>query len=49
MVSTFSGKHSIRQVTEENLLPYKDIPSLDQEIEELVMNYYKTSPLASTD
>lgn len=49
MVSTFSGKHRVRQVTEENLLPYKDIPSLDQEIEELVMNYYKTSPLASTD
>ena len=49
MVSTFGGNYVTRQVTEENLLPYKEIPDLDKEIDELVMDYYKRSPLASTD
>jgi hypothetical protein len=46
-VSTFEGGTAIRLVSEENLLPYKDIPDLDKEIDELVMNYYKKYPLAT--
>ncbi len=47
VVTTFEGNHVSRTVTQDNLLPYEDIPNLDQEIEELVMNYYKKHPLAS--
>ena len=47
-VSTFEGKTNIKTVSEENLLPYADLPDLDQEIDELVMNYYKKNPF-STD
>ncbi len=47
-VSTYEGKIDMRTVSEENLLPYADLPELDKEIDELVMNYYKTNPF-STD
>lgn len=47
-VSTYEGNITIRTVSEENLLPYADLPDLDKEIDELVVNYYKTNPF-STD
>lgn len=47
VVSTFEGGYVTRTVTQNNLLPYADIPELDQEIEQLVMDYYKKHPLAS--
>lgn len=47
VVSTFEGRYVTRTVTQSNLLPYADIPELDKEIEQLVMDYYKKFPLAS--
>ena len=46
-VSTYEGKIDTRMVSEENLLPYASLPELDQEIDELVMNYYKKKPVAT--
>jgi len=37
-----------RLVSEENIVPFQDLGNLDQEIEELLMDYYKKNPL-STD
>ena len=49
VVTTFEGSHVTRTVTQDNLLPYEDIPDMDQEIEQLVMDYYKKHPLAASD
>ena len=46
-VSTFEGKIDMRTVSEENLLPYASLAELDQEIDDIVMNYYKKHPLAT--
>jgi len=47
-VVTWEGRMENRLVSEENIVLYKDLGSLDQEIEELLMDYYKKNPL-STD
>ena len=47
-VITWEGRMETRLVSEENIVMYKDLGSLDQEIEELLMDYYKKNPL-STD
>ncbi len=36
-----------RLVSEENIVLYKDLGDLDEEIEEFLMKYYKNNPLAS--
>jgi hypothetical protein len=46
-VTTFDGSHVTRTVTQENLLSYEDLPDMDQELEQLVMDYYKKNPLAT--
>ena len=44
-VSTFEGKTTVKLVSEENLLPYKEALDLDKEVDDLVMDYYKRYPL----
>lgn len=41
------GKYITKTIAEENLMLYEDIPELDKEIEQLVMDYYKKHPLAT--
>ena len=43
-VVTWEGRMENRLVSEENIVLYKDLGSLDQEIEELLMDYYKKIP-----
>ena len=47
-VVTWNGTMETRLVSEENIVPYKDLGDLDQEIEDFLMKYYKNNPL-STD
>ena len=47
-VVTWEGTMENRLVSEENIVPFRDLGNLDQEIEELLMDYYKKNPL-STD
>ena len=47
-VVTYNGVLEKRLVDEENIVLYKDLGDLDQEIEEFLMKYYKNNPL-STD
>ncbi len=46
-VSSWQGKVDIKIVSEENLLPFAALPELSEEIDELVMDYYKKNPLAT--
>ena len=46
-ISNWQGTIDVRIVTEENLLPFAALPELSEEIDELVMNYYKKNPLAT--
>ena len=46
-VSSWQGTIDIKIVSEENLLPFAALPELSEEIDELVMKYYKENPLAS--
>ena len=46
-VITWEGRMETRLVSEENIVMYKDLGSLDQEIEELLMDYYKKNPFAT--
>lgn len=46
-VSSWEGRINIKIVSEENLLPFAALPELSDEIDELVMNYYKKYPLAT--
>jgi len=48
-VTSCHGKLINKTINEENLVPFENVPTLGQEIDELVMNYYKKSPLTSTD
>ncbi len=48
VVVTWEGGMETRTVSEENIVMYEDLDSLDQEIEDLLMDYYKKNPL-STD
>ena len=47
-VVTWEGVMENRLVSEENIVLYKDLGDLDQEIEEFLMKYYHNNPL-STD
>jgi len=47
-VVTWEGIMESRLVSEENIVLYKDLGDLDQEIEDFLMEYYKNNPL-STD
>ena len=46
-VITWEGRMESRLVSEENIVLYKDLGDLDEEIEEFLMKYYKNNPLAS--
>ena len=46
-VVTWEGTMEARLVSEENIVPYKDLDDLDQEIEDFLMDYYKRYPLAT--
>ena len=46
-VSSWEGRIDVKIVSEENLLPFAALPDLSEEIDELVMNYYKKYPLAT--
>ena len=46
-LTTWEGKQVKKLVSEENIVPYENLPDLDKEIDELVMNYYKKYPLAT--
>ena len=44
---TWEGTMENRLVSEENIVLYRDLGNLDQEIEDLLMDYYKKHPLAT--
>jgi len=44
---TWQGKSVKRLVSEENLVPYQDLPDLDKELDQFLMKYYKDHPLAT--
>ena len=46
-VVTWEGTMESRLVSEENIVLYRDLGDLDQEIEELLMDYYKKHPIAT--
>ena len=46
-VSSWRGKVDVKIVSEENLMPFESLPELSEEIDELVMDYYKKNPLAT--
>ena len=46
-VVTWEGTMENRLVSEENIVLYRDLGTLDQEIEELLMDYYKKHPIAT--
>ena len=46
-VVTWEGRMETRLVSEENIVMYEDLGNLDQEIEDLLMDYYKKNPLAT--
>jgi hypothetical protein len=46
-VVTWEGTMENRLVSEENIVLYQDLGTLDQEIEELLMDYYKKHPIAT--
>lgn len=46
-VSSWRGKVDIKIVSEENLMPFEALQDLSEEIDELVMDYYKKHPLAT--
>ena len=46
-VVTWEGTMENRLVSEENIVPFRDLGNLDQEIEDLLMDYYKKNPLAT--
>ena len=46
-VVTWEGIMESRLVSEENIVLYKDLGDLDQEIEDFLMKYYKNNPLAT--
>ena len=46
-VVTWNGTVETRLVSEENIVPYKDLDDLDQEIEDFLMDYYNRHPLAT--
>ena len=46
-VVTWEGTMENRLVSEENIVLYQDLGNLDQEIEDLLMDYYKKYPLAT--
>ena len=46
-VVTWEGTMESRLVSEENIVPFRDLGNLDQEIEELLMNFYRENPLAT--
>ena len=47
VVVTWEGNMETRLVSEENIVPYKKLGELDQEIEDMLMRYYKDNPLAT--
>ena len=46
-VVTWEGRMETRLVSEDNIVMYEDLGNLDQEIEDLLMDYYKKNPLAT--
>jgi hypothetical protein len=46
-VVTWEGTMESRLVSEENIVLYKELGDLDQEIEDMLMRYYKDNPLAT--
>ena len=46
-VVTWEGRMETRLVSEDNIVMYEDLNDLDQEIEDLLMDYYKKNPLAT--
>ena len=46
-VVTWEGRMETRLVSEENIVMYEELGNLDQEIEDLLMDYYKKNPLAT--
>jgi hypothetical protein len=46
-VVTWEGTMETRLVSEENIVLYEKLGDLDQEIEDMLMRYYKDNPLAS--
>ena len=46
-VVPWEGTMETRLVSEENIVLYRDLGNLDQEIEDLLMDYYKKHPLAT--
>ena len=47
-IVTWDGVMETRIVSEENVVPYEELGNLDQEIEDMLMKYYRNNPL-STD
>ena len=46
-VTTLGGSLESRLVSEENIVPYENLGELDQEIEDMLIQYYKKNPLAT--
>ena len=46
-VVTWEGIMESRLVSEENIVPYENLGELDQEIEDMLIQYYKKNPLAT--
>ena len=46
-VVTWEGTMESRLVSEENIVLYKELGDLDQEIEDMLMRYYKDNPIAT--
>ena len=44
---TLGGSLESRLVSEENIVPYENLGELDQEIEDMLIQYYKKNPLAT--